>query len=288
MYGATLLSFSSLYWISGVSTLVQGTLCENLRIITNESFTPNLAFDLIEKYHVSAFISPPSSLALMLQHPRLPSVNLSALKYYLCAGSQVHDELIKSMNTYLENSEIYVGYGTSENGGCISNTYAKTRLGSVGQLTAGYRVKLVADNGDRCGIDEDGEIYARSAYPFVGYYGNAESLKECVDEDGYFRTGDIGRFDADGYLYIVGRKKEVIKYRNSQISPAEIENVIMLHKNVEMTCVAGVPDLVCTDLPAALVVKSKYGMVSSNEILEIVKGKGFVCNFNSLIDCFVL
>lgn len=273
MYGATLLSFSSLYWISGVSSLVQGTLCENLRIITTDSFTPDLAFDLIEKYQVSVFISPPSSLALMLQHPRLPDVSLSSLKYYLCAGSQVHDELIKSMNKYLENSEIYVGYGTSENSGCISNTYPKTRLGSVGQLTAGYRVKLVADNGRQCGIDEDGEIYARSAYPFVGYYGSVKNSTDCVDEDGYFRTGDIGRFDSDGYLFILGRKKEVIKYRNSQISPAEIENVIMLHKNVEMACVAGVPDLVCTDLPAALVVKAKHGSVSPNEILDIVRGK---------------
>lgn len=276
------LSFSTLFWISGISSLIEGTWSNNLRIITTDPFTPDLLFDLIEKYKISALITPPSSLALVLQHPRLQTTDFSSLKYYLCAGSHVHDVLIKSMNKLLKNCEVSVAYGCSELAGCIVKGYSKERIDSAGQLTSGFQLKLFNDNGEQCGINEEGEIYGKGKYPSNGYYNRPELTKEAFDEDGYFRIGDLGRFDADGYLYITGRKKEVLKYQNHPISPTEIENVIMAShsKDIQMLSVAGVPDLVCTDLPAALIVKTKHGNITADEICNTVKGT-YLCNIIS-------
>lgn len=219
-------------------------------------------------------MTPPSSLALVLQHPRLNATDFSTLKYYMVTGSYVHDVLVVTMNKLLKNCQISAAYGCSELTGSIAKGSSNERLGSVGQMTSGFQLKLINDDGQQCGINEEGEIYGKGKYPSNGYYNRLELTKEAFGSDGYFRIGDLGRFDEDGYLYIVGRKKEVLKYQNYPISPSEIENCIMAahSKDIEILSVAGVPDLVSTDLPAVLVVKRKNADITADDISNTVKG----------------
>lgn len=111
------------------------------------------------------------------------------------------------------------------------------------------------DAGNPLDIDQEGEILVRAGLcTFMGYYGNSEATAEMLDSDGWLHTGDIGRVDEDGLLYVVDRKKDIIKYNGYQISPTELETVIQSVPGIINVCVTGVP-VPGNDLPAALVVK---------------------------------
>lgn len=174
------------------------------------------------------------------------------------------------MNHFLPSS-IYVGYGMSEAAGIITLNYPEPRPGSVGQLVNGITVKIIDSNDNRCSIGKDGEICFLLQHPFLGYYGDADSTNATLDSDGWLHSGDIGHFDEDGYLFIVDRLKDILKHRGYQISPSEIEDALLKHQGVTSVCVVGIPDVLWTDLPAAVVVKNDNVDVTEREIMDIIK-----------------
>lgn len=159
----------------------------------------------------------------------------------------------------------------TELAGIISSNFPEPRAGSVGQLVSGTTIKIVDDKGNRCGIGEDGEICFLLQFPFLGYYGDAAATEAFMDGDGWLHSGDSGHFDTDGYLYVVDRLKEILKYRSYQVSPSELEAVILKHPGVMSVCVVGIPNAMCTDLPAAVVLKNDAIDVTEQEIADIVK-----------------
>lgn len=273
MPNITFLSFSSLYWISGFVTLVSATLNGSVRIITTEKFSPGLILSLIEKYKINQVYTPPSSLAETLKHCRLCKTDLTSLQYWWCGGSYVHTELIDKMNEYLPNGAVYTGYGVTEMTGVVAMDLSRRKGNTVGQLRAGVSMKIVDDYGNRVGVGVDGEICFYSKCRFLGYYGNEEQTRAMYDNEGFVKSGDIGHFDEDGDLFLVDRKKDIFKYKCQQISPSEIENVILKHEGVKMVSVVDIPDSEYNDLPAAAVVKSDWSNITSSEIYDIVKCK---------------
>lgn len=217
----------------------------------------------------------------MLDHPKITGTNLSSLQYFLTGGCTVHTELVEKMNKHLRNASIWAMYGNTEVCGLISSNYGETRTDSAGRLSANYTVMLCDESGSRCGINEQGEILVRGLYPFQGYYRNAEATDSLMDADGFVRTGDLGYFDGEGYLYVVDRIRDVLKYRSYQVSPTEIENLLMKSCPIESVCVVGV-SVLGTELPAALVVRQRNADVTELEIYNVVKGRillyGFECH----------
>lgn len=128
-------------------------------------------------------------------------------------------------------------------------------------------MKIVDDKGDRCGIGKDGEIFCLPQIPIIGYYG----IPEAVDSDGWFHTGDIGHFDEDGFLFVIDRKADMLNYRGHQISPSAVEAAILKHPGLVAACVVGIPDAICTELPATVVLKYEAANVTEQEINDIVK-----------------
>lgn len=107
-------------------------------------------------------------------------------------------------------------------------------------------------------------------YP-QGYSNNPEANKDAIDNDGWLHTGDIGQFDSDGYLYIVDRVKDILKYQSFQISPTELENTIMKIDGIQMACVVGIPDPVSIELPAAAIIRNG-SHITANKIYKFVEG----------------
>lgn len=106
---------------------------------------------------------------------------------------------------------------------------------------------------------------------FQGYYNNPEASLQCLDTSGFLKTGDLGYFDDNEVLYIVNRKKDILKYKGHQFNPSEIENVIEAIEGVKLVAVVGVPDSVATDLPIAVVVKQNgFDDLTEQKIKEIV------------------
>jgi 4-coumarate--CoA ligase len=107
-----------------------------------------------------------------------------------------------------------------------------------------------------------------------GYYSNPEATAQALDEQGFFKTGDIGYFDENHFLYIVDRKKDILKYKGFQFNPSEIESVIEVIEGVEMVAVVGLPDPIVTDLPTAVVVRRKgFEDLTEEKILRVVAEK---------------
>lgn len=183
-----------------------------------------------------------------------------------------HD-LCDRMNKRLTKGVVCVAYAMSESAGVICINISALRPGSVGQLTPIFSAKIINDNGDKCGIDESGEVFLKPRYKFIGYYNDAESTAKTLDSDGWIRTGDIGYFDAEGFLYLIDRQKEILKYFGSQVSPSELENVLMQHPGIANVSVVGISDNLAGDLPAAVIIKSTVVDVSEDDVSTFMKSK---------------
>lgn len=241
-------------------------------MITIHPFSPELFLRIIEEYRINSLVTPPHILGLTLSHENIKTTDLSSLRVYGCGGSMVAEELSNQMQKYLPNGTLCVGYGISE----IPNIVALNqppKSGAVGLLREGLRVKIVDVNGNQCGVNESGEIRIKIPCIFNGYYDNEEMTRNSFDADGWFMTGDIGHFDEDGYLFHGGRQKDILKYCNHQISPSEIESLLMEHPAVKQVCVVGVPDLICTDLPAAAIVTKDNVQLTADELQHFTEGK---------------
>ncbi|XP_055523863.1 probable 4-coumarate--CoA ligase 1 [Wyeomyia smithii] len=266
-----LLGFSSLYWLSGVAFLLLGTVSGATRIITRKSFKPSLALDLLERFRVSLAFFPPSAAIAMLKHPRVLKTDFSNLRVLFSGGSMVSADLKQSFEKLVPKANFHVGYGLSEAGGVVTlsdnNIY---KNGCTGYLRPTCRAKIVDDLGHALDIGKEGEILVKMEYCFLGYYGNQKATDEMLDKEGWLHTGDIGRFDEDGILFVVDRKKDIIKYNNFQISPSEIETVISTLPGVANVCVVGIP-ITGNDLVTALVTRSGNGDVSETDVHQVVE-----------------
>lgn len=267
-----MLILSSLYWISGVGTLISTTMSGATRVITTQPFSAELTLQMLERYKVTTTLTAPSHVAILLQSPDIHTTDLSRLVRYYGGGSAVSEELRQRMNKFLP-SEMRVAYGMSEIPGIASSTVFPTRSESVGSLITGLQARILNAQNEPCGPNEDGEISFLMQPPFQGYWNDEDSTAAIFDENGWMCSGDIGHFDDDGYLYFVDRKKDMMKYRNYQISPAEIEALISGMRGVLAVCVVGVPDEETNDLPTAFVVRSSADEdVTEVEIFDLVKG----------------
>lgn len=267
----TVFSYSSLYWLSGLLTLTRSTLKAATRVITNKPFTPELTFHIIEKYKVNTLFTPPSQMALMVQHPNLRTTNMSSLKDYACGGSAVPYSVICKIREFIPNCTINIGYGMTEVGGaCMLGSPQAPN--SIPSIKNGFQIRIVDDSGVNVGPKCIGEIVIKPPYAWNGYYGDKQA-SDNICKNGWVFSGDLGYFDEAGVLYVVDRKKDIMKYKNFHYFPTEIENIIMEMPDVVEVCVCGVSDLVMTDLPAAAIIKKNGSLMSENEVSRMIEDR---------------
>uniref|UniRef100_A0A336K7L6 CSON003269 protein n=1 Tax=Culicoides sonorensis TaxID=179676 RepID=A0A336K7L6_CULSO len=267
-----LLCFSSLYWISGMMTLLYGTLTGMTRIITTNPFSADLLSDMIEKYKVTVIVAPPSQVSQLLEHDKVDSADFSTMRYILVGGSFVSDNLRKRVKKYSKNGEVVVGYGLTEVGSLGTLTFPVNKIGSVGTLRPRMMAKVVNETGTNLGYNESGEICFKYAFPFLGYYGDEIQTRNAFDSEGWVKTGDIGYFDEENHLYILDRKKDIIKYKGYQISPSDIEETLQKVTGILNICVVGIEDFDHgTDLPAALILKNEKIKLTETDIIKIAE-----------------
>ena len=213
-----MLCFSSLYWISGFLTLLKMTLNGGKRLITSKPFNPELQMEMIETFGITNILSSPNNVALMIHSPKWKEANLSSIKHYLIGGSFTSEIIRYELQEKLCGS-VFVGYGMTEVGGVIMLTTANEPPSkTVGKLTNNVELKIVDDNGDSVRENVNGEICIRTKYDFLGYVGNEEATSEMLDADNWLHSGDLGYMDEGENLYVLDRKKFIIKYMNYQVS----------------------------------------------------------------------
>ncbi|XP_055594087.1 probable 4-coumarate--CoA ligase 1 [Uranotaenia lowii] len=265
------LSFSSLYWISGLGFLILATLTGATRVITRENFTSDLALELFEKYCVSLCFIQPEFLIHIFRNPRTASTDLSHLRMCPTGGALVTEDMRNCFRRFIPKAELMVCYGFSEAGRAMFHTKGNYHRGnSAGYLMSNCLAKIIDDDGNALDIGQRGELVVKPKYAFMGYYKNEKATTELRDSDGWLHSGDIAWIDEDGFLHIADRKKSIFRFRGIHIYPNELELVIRSVPGVVSVVVAGIT-VDGTDLPAALVMKAEGDELDANQIHQKMK-----------------
>ncbi|XP_037030798.1 luciferin 4-monooxygenase-like [Bradysia coprophila] len=265
-----LLSLSDIYAITGVVSLMAGTINGATRVVNFGPFSPDRFFDVVEQINATVTISTAFPIKQILNHPRIETANLSSYKHYLCGGEKVSLDIIHKMNKFMTNGTFCHGYGMTETFMVITANFRHQKNVSVGQLISGCEAIIVNDSGERLGIGEVGNLCFKLTFPFSGYMGSTENAADYFDHNGFFKTGDIARFDDNGDLFIVDRKKEMFKVGGWHVIPAEIEEFLNKIDGVKQSCLVALPDPEYDFVPAAIIVKTNSAACTEQSIHDAV------------------
>lgn len=257
--------------ISGSLTLLLSTIGGATRIINTEDFSLEMEFRIIEKYRVTVVENDSYDVLSMIKSGILSKSDLSSVKHFIIGGCRIPFWMREKLNSYLANGNVHNEYGLVELGGIAMDFPFFTKKDTVGRLLNGFIIRIVDENGDICGINVTGELRVKSRYKFLGYYNNEELTKAAYDSEGFFKTGDIGHIDEDGYVYITDRKKDVIDNILGWVFPSEVEEFLIKSPEIEDVCVVGVPFDEASEVPAAVVVRANGATITEEEICKIVE-----------------
>ncbi len=244
------------YYVYGKSLLNTHAAVGGKIVIENRFLFPETALDTLEHEACTGLSGVPSTYAILLNRSSIAQRKLPHLRYVTQAGGAMSPALTRRLAATLPGKQIYVMYGATEAGARL--TYLDPhdlprKVGSIGKAIPNVALRVLDEEGQECGIDEPGEIVARGSNLMSGYWNDPEETAKVLCAEGY-RTGDLGRRDAEGFFYVVGRKKEMIKAGAHRISPKEIEEAILEHTDVHEAAVIGVQDEILEEAIHAFVV----------------------------------
>jgi long-chain acyl-CoA synthetase len=204
-------------------------------------FDPAGWLRLAQEHRVQAASLVPTMIQMLLAQP-LEDADLSALQYVGSGAAPLAPQTRQQWERRVPSSRILEAYGCTESGAVISsNPPDRDRPGSVGLPIPGYRVQIRDDDGHALGPGAAGEICVQSDGVMIGYWGAPEETAQAL-RGGWLHTGDIGHLDADGYLYITDRKKDLIIRGGLNIYPRDVEDALVEHPAVATAGVVGRPD----------------------------------------------
>ena len=234
-------------------------------------FDPAGWLDLAQRHRVQSSALVPSMIQMLLAQP-LEEFDLSALVAVSSGAAPLAADTRQEFEKRVPGALIYEGYGCTESASIISASPLDTRrLGSVGKPVPGCEVTILDDAGQVLPAGQDGEICARSPGVLSGYWHAPEATTVALPGDGWLHTGDIGHLDADGYLYVVDRKKDLIIRGGFNVYPRDIEDVLLEHPAVAQAGVVGRPDPRLGEEVVAFAALRPGATASEGELIEHAK-----------------
>jgi acyl-CoA synthetase (AMP-forming)/AMP-acid ligase II len=241
--------------------------------VTIPKFSPEAFCETVERERVTHTVLVPTMINLLAQFADLKKYDLTSLEYLGYGGSPIAPELIHSTRKMLPKAKLVQVYGLSETGflsGLQDHEHTENRLTSCGRPCPGIEVQVVDDEGKEVATGQHGELVARGANVTRGYWNNLKETN-AVFRDGMFRSGDIGYQDADGYLYILDRLKDMIVTGGENVYSGEVEAVIFQHPAVKEVAVFGIPDPKWGELVMAYVVLKPGLALSADELISFCR-----------------
>ncbi|GMG17593.1 unnamed protein product [Phytophthora fragariaefolia] len=238
-------------------------------------FMPEEYLSAIAQYKVwNVYVAPPI-VQFFAKHPLVDNYDLSSLKYIGSGGAPMGTEVEEAVFKRI-GAKVGQGYGMTELCGPVTMpAYEINRPGSVGQLLPNSKLRVQSlNNGAELGTNEVGELVIHTPAMMDGYHKNPEETKKSITADGFVRTGDVGYIGDDGFIFIVDRVKEMIKYKGHQVAPAELEDLLHGHPAIVDSCCVRGKDLESgEEVPKAFVVLRAGASSSAEDIMDFVAEK---------------
>jgi acyl-CoA synthetase (AMP-forming)/AMP-acid ligase II len=243
------------FHIMGISHIIQILACETKGVLM-DVYKPDRSLRLIEEEKISIHSGVPTMFILELNHPLSKTVDLSSLRTGIVAAAPCPIEIVRRIRSEM-GCEVLTSYGMTEASPAL--TFASfedddvARSETVGKALPGIELKIVDDNRQEVKVGEVGELACRSIGLMKGYYQMPEKTREVLDEEGWYYSGDLATIDEQGYVRIVGRKKDMIIRGGFNIYPREIEEIFYTHPSVMEIAIVGLPDSVLGEISCAVI-----------------------------------
>jgi long-chain acyl-CoA synthetase len=235
-------------------------------------FDPVKALEILERDRITIFEGVPTMYNALLATPDRDRFDASSLRLCVSGGASLPVETLRSFEEAF-GCKILEGYGLSETSPVASfnHPHMERKPGSIGTPIEGVEMKAIDDDGNQVPQGEPGEIAIRGHNVMKGYWQRPEATTEAIDGDGWFKTGDVATVDADGYYFIVDRKKDMIIRGGYNVYPREVEEILYAHPAVLEAAVVGVPHGELGEEVGAAVVLNAGAQASADELREHCK-----------------
>jgi fatty-acyl-CoA synthase len=270
MHGLTsddhILTVLPFFHVGGLNIQTTPALHHGATVTIHSRFTPEAMLKTIERDRPTLTVLVPATIQAVTEHPDWATTDLSSLKAISTGSTVVPPHLIERF--VARGVPVLQVYGSTET--CPVAVYTRlggdlSRAGSTGLPGLACEAVVIDDAGAELPPDTPGEIAVRGPNVFTEYWGNAEATREAL-HDGWYRTGDIGRRDADGYFWVHDRKEKLIISGGENIYPAEVERVLLEHPDVSECGVIGRPDPRWDEVPVAYVIRRAGCGVEAEEL----------------------
>jgi acyl-CoA synthetase (AMP-forming)/AMP-acid ligase II len=262
---------------------IQPTLYQGSTVLLLERFKPDEVLEAIEKHRVTITFLVPAMINALLAEPAIKTRDLGSLRLVSYGAAPISPSRIReAWNAF--GPVLSQGYGAGETtGGVIALSIddhalaieggRPELLSACGRPSCESEVEVLDEHNQPVKGDEIGEICVRGPDVFSGFWRAPEPTREAFGEDGWLRTGDLARVDAEGYIFIVDRKKEMLVSGGFNVYPSEIESVLAQHPAIYEVCVIGVPDDHWGEVVKAVVVLREGAQAQAQELMEFCRGR---------------
>jgi long-chain acyl-CoA synthetase len=260
-------------YTNGTQLIYLPTILVGGTLVLMRSFDPISFLELVQKEKCTHAFLVPTQFIRIMEHPQFGSYDTSSIEILLSAAAPLARETKLEILKKFPRSKLAELYGLTEGISTVLRPNEQLmKTGSVGKPRLGGDIKIIDEEGSELPRGKTGEIVGTNASMMTGYFGAPERTREALWRDNrgrlFIRTGDIGRLDAEGYLYIIDRKKDLIISGGINIFPSDIEAVLLRHEEVAEAAVIGMPHREWGEVPVAFAVKKNLESNTSEEELK--------------------
>jgi acyl-CoA synthetase (AMP-forming)/AMP-acid ligase II len=259
-----------LFHVTGEVVLMLQSFIIGRKLVLMEKWDAAEAMRLIEAERVTYFVGVPLMSFEIARHPDLGRYDLTSCVTFAAGGAPRPVDHVYAIREALPHAYPILGYGLTETNGVGCGNFNQNYLDKPGSTGPASRplvdLAILDESGVPVPQGQTGEVAIRSVANFIGYWRNPEATAAVMTAEGYFRTGDLGYLDPDGYLFIVDRKKDIIIRGGENISASEVEATLYAHPGVAEASVFGLPDERLGEVPVAVYVARPGSSVEGEEL----------------------
>lgn len=248
--------------------LVNQLILQGSTLVILDTIRPEAILEAIESHKINWFHGVPPIFQALLKVSRERHYDTSSLRFIFMMGAPVPLRLMEEFRERYPGVKVMQGYGLTETSPLVTLVSLEDwerKLGSAGKPVPGVEIRVVDEEGNILPPGEVGEVIIKGPQVMKGYYKNPEATAQVI-RDGWFYSGDLGKFDQDNYLYIVGRKKDIIITAGLNVYPAEVEECLLKHPGIAEVAVTGIPDFMRGERVKAIIVLRSGSQLSKKDI----------------------